>query len=117
MKRYQKLAQTTDLREEDGRIILAHGEATGHHHQVSVEGETELLPNAEYFAEPDGRRVLLALRTCVLRHPEHGPIVLDPATPEQVRQGDVLLTPIGIGAWEVTRQREYAPAGIRQVAD
>lgn len=121
MKTYRKPAQVTDLREA-GRIILAHGEVTGHCHEVleaPCEGtiDTE-IPAAEFFEEPGtGRRVLFATRKCVLRHDEHGFITLDPEAPTQVRQGDVLLNPIGKGAWEVVRQREYAPNAIRNVAD
>ena len=129
MNAYRKPIDTKDLREH-GRIVLARGEVTGHHHSVYAatracasavldqanETETD-LPNAEYFEEPDGRRVLLVLAPCVLRHQEHGAIALDPAQPVQVRQGDVLLNPIGIGAWEVIRQREYSPKAIRNVTD
>lgn len=104
---------------EDGRVILAHGEMTGHAHEVvAAEATTDpALPACEYFEEPDGRRVLLVLRPCVLRHQEHGPIRLDPARPVQFRQGDVLGTPIGDGAWHIQRQREYTPEAIRNVAD
>ena len=116
LKTYRKPATVTDLRER-GRVTLAHGEVTGHHHTIYADAETDLLPDVEYFEEPDGRRVLLVNRPCVLRHQEHGPITLDPANPIQARQGDVLLTPIGIGAWEVRRQREYSPEEIRNVAD
>ena len=116
LKTYRKPANIKDLREH-GRITLALGEATGHHHTVYADAETDKFPEAEFFEEPDGRRVLLALKPCVLRHQEHGPITLDPQNPTQVRQGDVLLPPIGIGAWEVTRQREYAPGAIRNVSD
>lgn len=108
-KAYKQPATAKDLR-ENGRVILAHGEVTGHCHEVT-------LPTAQFFEEPDGRRVLLALEPCELIHPEHGRIALDPARPVQARQGDVLLFPIGQGAWEVRRQREYTPAAIRQVAD
>lgn len=114
MAHYRKPAHTKDLREA-GRIILAHGEATGHHH--AIEGDTKVIPDADYFEEPSGRRVLLARTPCVLRHPEHGAIALDPAKPIQVRQGDVLLTPIGPGAWSVTRQSEYVRGALRQVLD
>jgi len=118
MKKFKKADGAKDLR-ENGLIILAHGEVTGHSHQVfAVERDVDVeLPAAEYFEEPDGRRVLLVTRPCVLRHHEHGPIALDPASPVQARQGDVLLNPIGAGAWEVIRQREYSPEEIRQVAD
>lgn len=117
MRRFTKHRDAKDLREQ-GRIILAHGEVTGHHHEVVADrADCDDLPSAEYFEEPSGRRVLLVLRPCVLRHQEHGPIALDPDTPTIVRQGDVLLKPIGAGAWEVVRQREYAPEEIRNVAD
>ena len=121
MKRYVRPTATRDLR-EGGRIILAHGEVTGHCHEV-IEAESDStidteIPAAQYFEEPGtGRRVLLVTRPCVLRHDEHHRIALDPEKPVQVRQGDVFLNPIGTGAWEVIRQREYAPEAIRRVAD
>lgn|SRR3990167_5679767 len=115
MKKFQIAKGAKDIREM-GRIILAHGEITGHCHEI-VGVEEGTLPATQYFEEPNGRRVLLALEPCALRHPEHGLIVLDPANPMQVRQGDVLLNPIGGGAWEVIRQREYSPEAIRNVAD
>ena len=118
---YQIPSVRHDLR-ENGRIILAHGEVTGHCHEVVSDVDSEIavdLPAYEYFEEPDtGRRILFALRPCVLRHQEHGAIALDPAMPEQVRQGDVLLTPIGSGCWVVTRQVEWpGPDGWRVVKD
>ena len=118
---YLKPAGATDVREH-GRVILAHGEVTGHAHEVIADATGDLLdpaiPAADFFEEPaTGRRVLLVTRRCTLRHEEHGAITLDPEAPVQVRQGDVLLTPIGAGAWHVTRQREYAPEAIRNVAD
>ena len=115
--RYQKPLVVKDLLDSQGRIVLAYGEATGHHHEV-VAGETAReMPVAQFFEDPSGRRVLLALAPCVLRHQEHGPIVLEPDRTVQIRQGDVFLTPLGRGAWEVTRQREYTPEAIRNVQD
>jgi len=114
--RYRKPTKTRDLCEQ-GRIILAHGEVTGHLHEVLPEIANANIPAVEFFEEPDGRRVLLIIEVCVLRHPEHSPISLDPRRQEQVRQGDVLLNPIGAGVWEVVRQREYSPDAIRTVAD
>lgn len=113
--------KATDLT-ETGRIILAHGEVTGHAHEVLADCEAldpaeAGIPAAEFFEEPGGRRVLLAHRPCVLTHQEHGRIPLDPARPVFARQGDVLLRPIGAGAWEVIRQSEHTPAAIQRVAD
>lgn len=121
MERFAKHPQAKDLREA-GRVILAHGEITGHAHEVvdtsAVLDPAEIeIPAADFFEEPDGRRILLVTRPCELRHQEHGPIALDPTHPQQYRQGDVLLNPIGAGAWEVIRQREYSPEAIRNVAD
>lgn len=103
---------------EAGRIVLAHGEVTGHCHEVVTEtGLPPTLEGAQFFEEPDGTRVLLVLVPCVLRHQEHGPIALDPQRPEMVRQGDVLLVPRGAGCWTVRRQQEWEPEGWRYVAD
>ena len=88
----------TDLREQ-GRIILAHGEVTGHVHEVMEERRPGESPAAQFFEEPDGRRFLFVERACVLVHQEHGPIAL------------------ARGCYAVTRQREYAPDEIRTVAD
>ncbi|HEX8221811.1 MAG TPA: hypothetical protein VF914_21665 [Chloroflexia bacterium] len=76
---------------ENGRIILAHGEVTGHAHEV-VGGEAELW-------EAAGLRYLTVERISELTHQEHGTITVHP------------------GVYEVRRQREYSPEEIRQVAD
>ncbi len=108
-----------DVREK-GRIILAHGEVTGHCHEV-VTSDTELPPDmavAQFFEDENGTRTLIVLGPCVLRHQEHAPIALSPSKQEQVRQGDVLLNPTGPGTWTVIRQREWdGPEQWRQVAD
>lgn len=128
MTPYVPAPDAKDLRHADGRIILAYGEATGHHHEVidvpatwdvDAGGVAPAPPSPEmmYVAEPDGRRVLVVVRTCRVVHPEHGTITLDVEHPVQARQGDVLLTPIGGGAWEVVRQHEYVERRQQTVAD
>ena len=119
MTDFTKHPQAKDAR-TNGRIILALGESSGHCHEVVdaiATCEDDQIPAADFFEEPDGRRVLLVNRCCLLRHDEHDPIALDPANPQQVRQGDVLLDPLAPGAWVVKRQREYSPEAVRQVAD
>jgi hypothetical protein len=108
----------TDIR-ENGRIVLAWGESTGHLHEVVVAetGAPPSMAEAQFF-EVDGRRELIVLAPCVLRHEEHAPIALDPSRQEQYRQGDVLLQPTGPGTWEVRQQQEWAgPDAWRAVAD
>jgi hypothetical protein len=76
---------------EHGRLVLARGEATGHHHSVAAERAT-LLRTA------DGLYLRITAPT-PLEHQEHGPIRLEP------------------GDYRVVRQREYTPGAIVQVRD
>lgn len=79
---------------ESGRLVLAHGEATGHAHVV--EGEAELLAtDLEELEE----RFLRVEREAQVVHDEHDPITLAP------------------GDYSVRRQREYQPEAPRFVAD
>jgi hypothetical protein len=69
-----------------GRLVLARGEATGHHHSVAVE-DGELVDAAEGV-------FLRIMAPTPLEHQEHAPITLQP------------------GVYRVVRQREYAPGAI-----
>ena len=83
------------LEKEEGRVILAHGEATGHAHAISD-------PGAFLFAIGDQRHLVLE-NPATLAHEEHAPITL-PA-----------------GQYRVLRQREYTGSALemhtRQYAD
>ncbi|HKA50489.1 MAG TPA: hypothetical protein VKK19_12950 [Candidatus Dormibacteraeota bacterium] len=75
----------------DGRLIVAHGEATGHHHSVASR-DAALVEAAE--------GVFLSIMAATpLEHPEHAAIWLEP------------------GAYRVVTQREYAPQEIVRVRD
>jgi len=76
------------------RIILARGEATGHHHSLAANESTALYagPNNEMF-------LLVREGEALLEHQEHATITLPP------------------GTYRVRRQREYSPEAIRNVAD
>ncbi len=69
---------------ENGRIVLAEGEATGHAHAVSASG-------AVLLRTPGGQRYLRLERGSEIVHEEHRSISL-PA-----------------GQYEVIRQREFSP--------
>jgi hypothetical protein len=72
--------------DEDGRLVLARGEVTGHHHSVAA-SDAELVDAAE--------GVFLRIMTPTpLEHPEHAPITLDP------------------GIYRVATQREYTPRAV-----
>ncbi|MDQ7909758.1 hypothetical protein RB614_35080 [Phytohabitans sp. ZYX-F-186] len=83
----------TPVAREDGAVVLAHGEATGHRHAIRE-------PHAELLEGRGERFLRIAGGPARLVHEEHDPIVL-PA-----------------GAYQVIRQREYQPAAWpRTVAD
>lgn len=76
---------------ENGRIILARGEATGHHHGVAAESADWWKQGAEQY---------LNVRTAVpVVHQEHAPGLLIP------------------GKKRVTTQRQYTPKAIQKVLD
>lgn len=81
---------------EDGRIVLARGEHTGHAHAMSAE-------RVRYFREDGsgGGFIRVAGSAPVeLRHEEHSPLAIPP------------------GTYRVVRQREYQPrAAPRTVSD
>lgn len=81
-------------REQGERCILAHGEATGHTHEVLSHGQIFVDVNDQ------GRRYLQVTTDTSLRHQEHGEIALK-----------------GPAVFEIIRQREYRPEGLRNVAD
>lgn len=75
------------------KIILAHGEATGHHHAIAA------TDPADWWKQEDGSQFIDARGVSTVTHQEHAPISLP------------------TGKYRVTRQREYSPEAIRNVAD
>lgn len=94
IKRERRPAQRLRVAADNGRIILAYGEVTGHAHALP-EGDVELYETANAV----DRILRVRSRMTTLTHEEHGPIALP--------QGDYI----------VRRQREYSPEDIRLVAD
>jgi hypothetical protein len=81
--------------EASSRIVLALGEATGHHHALEIEAEDD---PADWWKR--GEEQFVELKSAgTVTHQEHAPIALLP------------------GRYRVTRQREYSPEEIRRVAD
>jgi hypothetical protein len=123
IERIANIPTTAAKQKRSKRIILAHGEVTGHHHALEIsdpadwwkEGEIASSNNkprtlaGELFIDipdvpllADGRLKEVknsSGRGAIVTHPEHRPIVLTP------------------GNYRVTRQREYSPEAIRNVKD
>lgn len=89
---------------DQGRVILAYGEVTGHCHQVveaaPVTDNSDPVAPCELFEEPDGSRILVLSRPSLLTHDEHDPAALE-----------------GPVNFEVIRQAEWSLEDVRQVAD
>ena len=81
---------------EDGRVVLAHGELTGHAHAIASKDAT-LYEAATALAL--GTRILTTRRAVKLVHEEHATIR------------------VPVGTWLVRIQREYSPEALRNVAD
>ncbi len=81
---------------ENGRLVLAHGEATGHHHSFALSDRVAL-----FREDGSGGGLFLSITgaPAALEHQEHTALVLAP------------------GNYEVVRQREYSPEAIRRVED
>lgn len=75
-----------------GRVVVALGEATGHHHSLAANA-------ADWWKDGAGEQFLDVKAATGLEHQEHGTIAL-PA-----------------GFKRVVRQREYSPEAIRPVMD
>ena len=78
---------------ENGKLVLAHGEVTGHMHAIAE-------MDAEMFTEKDGTLYLRAPSGCTVTHQEHAPVTL----------------PAG-KTYRVIRQREYTSGMVQKVLD
>lgn len=88
-------AKLIKIARENGRVILAHGEATGHAHAIA-DKDCDLFRSD---VEPGVTFLEVREAVAALAHDEHSTIQLPP------------------GQYRVTRQREYSPEAIRNVAD
>lgn len=80
---------------ENGRFVLAHGEATGHHHSFAISDRV-----AMFREDGSGGGLFLTISEPVaLEHQEHTALTI-PA-----------------GHYAVVRQREYHPEAVRRVED
>lgn len=82
---------------DQGRVILAYGEVTGHAHALVDDNVALYMPRPD--STKKDRLLNIVKGPVMLRHEEHGPIPLKP------------------GLYIVRRQREYTPEAIRNVAD
>ena len=99
----------TPIAPEGNRIVLAHGEVTGHAHaiydhlsaseEIAEAAIARAQTKARLWKAPNGVRYLEVTETVTLRHEEHTQHTLPP------------------GIYKLPTQVEYTPAALRRVAD
>lgn len=100
-----KIPNTAIKQKKSSSIILANGEVTGHHHRLETSDlsdwwkEGEIAPTLEKPSTLEGEIFVTLKSTARVTHDEHSVIEL-PA-----------------GNYRISRQREYSPEAIRNVAD
>ena len=83
------------IKRENGRVVLAHGEVTGHAHAIKDQ-------RAALFRDPKLAAIFMHVSgdgPVALEHDEHDTIEVPP------------------GNYQIVRQREYSPQEIRRVED
>lgn len=76
----------------EGRIILARGEVTGHHHSLDIDA-------ADWWKSDTGEQFVTVTERTPVEHQEHKPISL------------------AKGVYKIIQQQEYTPQNVRSVAD
>ena len=84
---------------DNGRVILAYGEVTGHAHQLMVADRPPVADDAVLLTVAESATFLRLKKGAQLVHEEHATIDLAP------------------GNYEIVHQREYRPWGEVRVAD
>ena len=105
IERVAEIPITAQKQESSRRVVLAHGEVTGHHHVLETADPADWWKQGEISTANEKPTTLagelfLSLPECAtVAHAEHATIELPP------------------GNYRVTRQREYSPEAIRNVCD
>jgi len=94
IERVEEIPRGIKRQKHKGKIVLALGEATGHHHCLETEAYA-----ADWWKTDGGDQFVETRASAVITHQEHAPI------------------PLPAGRYRVRRQREYSPEAIRNVAD
>ena len=84
---------------DNGRVVLAYGEVTGHAHAIAGHGVTMFMDTGSGSGGAAGVAWLKVDKPAEVRHEEHATVALKP------------------GNYKIIRQREFNSGEIRRVAD
>ena len=105
IERISNIPGSAKKQKRSSRVILAHGEMTGHHHMLETSDPADWWKEGEIStanSKPStlaGELFVSLPAGGVVTHQEHAKIKLP------------------TGTYRITRQREYSPEAIRNVAD
>ncbi len=105
IERIATIPTSAKQQKKSKRIILAHGEVTGHHHTLETRDaadwwkEGEIPTTNEKPTQLAGALFVTLAKGGAVTHQEHSKIELPK------------------GTYRISRQREYSPEAIRNVAD
>ena len=105
IERISEIPKNAVSQKKAAEIILAHGAVTGHHHRLETADPADwwkvgdISPTLDKPAAIGGEIFVSLASGGTVTHDEHGKIALPK------------------GKYRITRQREYTPEAIRNVAD
>lgn len=105
IERIAKIPTTAAKQNKSTRIILAHGEVTGHYHALEISDPAdwwkaeEISPASQKPTTLAGELFVSLPAGGLVTHQEHSAIRLP------------------VGHYRISRQREYSPEAIRNVED
>jgi hypothetical protein len=105
IERIDKIPTTAKKQKRSNSIILAHGEVTGHHHVL------ETSDSADWWKDGEIAPTLEKPSTLA------GAIFVELPLGGAVEHNEHSAIEIPAGTYKITRQREYSPEAIRNVAD
>jgi len=111
-------ADVTELPAEGNRIVLAHGEVTGHAHAIYDHLPTLAdAQRAGEIAEAAVARMVAAPRAKLFRAANGDRYLQVVGEPVTLRHEEHTAHSLAAGIYKLPTQVEYTPAELRQVAD
>ena len=105
IERISEIPAEATKQKRSSKIILAHGEVTGHHHCLELADPADWWKTGEIPTTNEKPKALI------------GEIFLNLTGPAEITHQEHATIPLPPGKYRVTRQREYSPEAIRNVAD
>lgn len=105
IERIDIIPPKAEKQKQSTSIILAHGEVTGHHHRLETEDPADWWKQGEISTSNEKPSILA------------GEVFLDLSKGGSVTHQEHARIDLAPGKYRVTRQREYSPEEIHNVAD